>query len=98
MTKQPPVTLRIPADLRAEVEAWAARSGQAKNAVYVEAVRRGVAAMQAPGGPSPPQVKRTEKSAEGQGDVCVANFSERLQLGPTHPKPGAMLIDKKRKR
>lgn len=51
MTKQPPVTLRVPAEMRAEIEAFAGKKRLTKNAAYVEVLRRGLQAAMVDGRP-----------------------------------------------
>lgn len=48
--KEPPISVRLPADLVAEVEAWAAETGRKRNGAIAELLRRGLAAS----GPSLP--------------------------------------------
>jgi hypothetical protein len=106
VTKQPPVSLRIPADLRAAVEKFAEAQKMTRNAAYVNLLWRALN-TEAPRGP----IGETHVVlAEGKPEPAtyyMTDISERrepasarldIQLGPSRPKPGAMLIDKKRRR
>jgi hypothetical protein len=89
MTKQPPVTLRVPAETRVAVEKLATSRGIPKNAAYVELIQRGLRAAGAKSLASIPKTDAPALRKAAHRKVSITPDAARVTVSvPLHqPKP-----------
>lgn len=83
--KIPPISVRLPADLVAEVEAWAVETGRKRNGAIAELLRRGLAAS----GPSlpAPEVQAQIKAAAMERQARAAAKPAVAAATSAFPRP-----------
>lgn len=102
--KNPPLSVRVKRELRAQIDAMALKTGLSVNALVVGWVEAGIAADAAPPKPEP---KKVLALAEAKAAHLAKPPSKRrhprwnldmVQVGPQHPKAGSRLKGPKAKR
>jgi hypothetical protein len=83
MTKKPPLSIRLPDAVMAEVDAWATVHGVPRNAAIRALVELGLGAKVEATAPAKAQPARVAKSEPSS--------SPSLQIGPVRPAFGARL-------
>lgn len=89
--KDPPISIRPPSDLLAEVDAWATNHGVTRHAAILQLVRRGLGAPAVPKAPGKPPAKAMAAADKKLAESIANPPRVNIQIGPIERKPGSML-------
>lgn len=88
--KDPPLSIRPPPDLLADVDEWAKRHGATRHAAILQLMRRGLGAPAVPKAPGKPPARAVAAANKKLAEAVATPPRLNLQVGPVERKPGSL--------